>query len=93
MPYTVARPGGNTARIRARGPYPWWFKAAPAPADHHGVSVSATSGPPASVQMALLAKVLDAARPAPAASPVQAVAQAASSQALLQAVTGLDILA
>jgi hypothetical protein len=56
------------------------------------VNVSA-SGPPAAVQMALLAKVLDAARPAPAASPAQAVSQAASSQALLQTVTGLDVLA
>lgn len=43
--------------------------------------------------MALLAKVLDAARPTPAASPVQAVTQAASSQALLQSVTALDLLA
>jgi len=42
---------------------------------------------------ALLAKVLDAARPAPAASPAQAVSQAASSQALLETVTGLDVLA
>ena len=63
------------------------------PADGEGVSISATSGTPASVQMALLAKVLDAARPAPVASPVQAVTQAASSQALLKSVTGLDVLA
>ncbi len=57
------------------------------------MNVSPASGPPVAVQMALLAKVLDAARPAPAASPVQAVSQAASSQALLQTVTGLDVLA
>lgn len=57
------------------------------------MSVSAASGPPVAVQMALLAKVLDAARPAPAASPAQAVSQAASSQALLETVTGLDVLA
>lgn len=62
-------------------------------ADPPSVSVSATSGSPVAVQMALLAKVLDAARPAPAASPAQAVSQAASSQALLQTVTGLDVLA
>ena len=62
-------------------------------ADHGRVSVSATSAPPASVQMALLAKVLDAARPSPASSPVQAVTQAAASQALLETVTGLDVLA
>jgi hypothetical protein len=45
------------------------------------------------VQMALLAKVLDAARPTPASSPVQAVSEAASSQALLRSVTALDVLA
>lgn len=76
-----------------RSPRTLVVQAGRAPADHRGVSISATSGTPASVRMALLAKVLDAARPAPASSPVQAVAQAASSQALLQSVTGLDILA
>lgn len=46
------------------------------------------------VQMALLAKVLEAARPSPApASPVQAATQAAASHALLQSVTALDLLA
>lgn len=69
------------------------LKGGPAAADHSCVNVSAASGPPVAVQMALLAKVLDAARPAPAASPVQAVSQAANSQALLQTVTGLDVLA
>jgi hypothetical protein len=57
------------------------------------MSVSATSGPPVAVQMALLAKVLDSARPAPTSSPTQAVSQAASSRALLETVTALDVLA
>jgi hypothetical protein len=46
------------------------------------------------VQMALLARVLEAARPSPApASPVQAATQAAASQALLESVAALDLLA
>lgn len=57
------------------------------------MSISATSGPPVSVQMALLAKVLDSARPTPTSSPLQAATQAASSQALLETVTGLSVLA
>jgi hypothetical protein len=43
--------------------------------------------------MALLARVLDAARPGPASSPLEAVAQASASQALLESVTALDVLA
>jgi hypothetical protein len=46
------------------------------------------------VQMALLARVLEAARPIPApASPVQAATQAAASRALLESVAALDLLA
>ncbi len=62
-------------------------------ADLNAVSVSATAGPPLAVQMALLAKVLDSARPTPASSPIEAASQAASSQALLESVTALDVLA
>ena len=57
-----------------------------------GVSVSA-AGPTGSVQIAMLAKVLDQARPAPAASPADAVMQAAASQALLASAARLDVLA
>ncbi len=74
-------------------PRPLAIKTGGRPADHGVVSTSATSGVPGSVQMALLAKVLDAARPVPASSPSQAVTQAASSQALLETVTALDVLA
>lgn len=57
------------------------------------MSVSPTSAAPAALQIALLAKVLQAARPDPAASGAQAVTQAASSQALLATVATLDVLA
>ena len=57
------------------------------------MSVSPTSAAPDSVQIALLAKVLQAARPDPAASGTQAVTQAASSRALLESVGMLDVLA
>jgi hypothetical protein len=56
------------------------------------VSVSA-AGPAASVQIAVLAKVLEQARPAPAATPTDAVMQAAASQALLASAATLDVLA
>jgi hypothetical protein len=55
-----------------------------------GVSPTSAAG---AVQIALLAKVLQAARPDPAASGPQAVTQAASSQALLAAVGTLDVYA
>ena len=76
-----------------QNPHPLRLKCPCRGADLTRVSVSATSGPPVAVQMALLARVLDSARPAPAASATQAVSQAVSSQALLQTVTGLDVLA
>jgi len=56
------------------------------------VSVS-PAGPTGSIQIAMLAKVLDQARPAPAASPADAVMQAAASQALLASAARLDVLA
>ena len=56
------------------------------------MSVSA-AGPAASVQIAMLAKVLDQARPVPAATPADAVMQAAASQALLASAATLDVLA
>lgn len=56
------------------------------------MSVSAASSA-GSIQMAMLAKVLDQARPVPAASPSDAVLQAAASQALLASAARLDVLA
>ena len=56
------------------------------------MSVSVAS-PAGSVQIAMLAKVLDQARPTPAASPADAVMQAAASQALLASAARLDVLA
>ena len=56
------------------------------------MSVSAASAA-GSVQIALLARVLDQARPAPAATPADAVMQAAASQALLASAGRLDVLA
>jgi len=56
------------------------------------VSVS-PAGPTGSIQIAMLAKVLDQARPTPAASPADAVMQAAASQALLASAARLDVLA
>jgi hypothetical protein len=55
------------------------------------VSVSAAS-PPGSIPIAMLAKVLDQARPVPAATPGDAVLQAAASQALLASAAHLDVL-
>ena len=55
------------------------------------MSVSAAS-PAGSVQIAMLAKVLDQARPTPAASPADAVMQAAASQAMLASAARLDVL-
>ncbi len=54
------------------------------------VSAASTAG---SVQIAMLAKVLDQARPVPAATPADAVMQAAASQALLASAARLDVLA
>jgi hypothetical protein len=56
------------------------------------VSVSPAGGA-GSIQIAILAKVLDQARPAPAATPADAVMQAAASQALLSSAVRLDVLA
>ena len=56
------------------------------------MSVSAAS-PAGSVQIAMLAKVLDQARPTPAATPADAVTQAAASQAMLASAARLDVLA
>ena len=56
------------------------------------MSVSAAS-PAGSIQIAMLAKVLDQARPVPAASPTDAVMQAAASQALLASASRVDLLA
>jgi hypothetical protein len=44
------------------------------------------------VQIAVLAKVLEQARPVPAATPADAVMQAAASQALLASAATLDVL-
>lgn len=57
------------------------------------MSIGASGGVPASIQMALLAKVLDAARPVPTADPAAAVAQAASAQALLEGAGAISLLA
>jgi hypothetical protein len=66
-------------------------------ADDPLVDVSSVSGPGQSVQIALLAKVLDAARrqaaPAPDAGVAQSVTQAAAGRALLETVSALDVLA
>lgn len=56
------------------------------------MSVSAVSAA-GSVQIAVLAKVLDQARPTPAATPTDAVMQAAASQAMLANAARLDVLA
>ena len=56
------------------------------------MSVSAAS-PAGSVQIAMLAKVLHQARPTPAATPADAVMQAAASQAMLASAARLDVLA
>lgn len=59
------------------------------------MNVSSTHGTLAAVQMALLARVLDTARPSPAppAAPADAAMQAATSRALLESVATLDVLA
>jgi hypothetical protein len=51
------------------------------------------AGAAGAVQIAMLAKVLDQARPVPAAMPADAVMQAAASQALLASAARLDVLA
>ena len=89
---TVAVPGRDHRTVSPPEAPPLPLKGAPRGADPIPVSVSPTSAAGA-VQIALLAKVLQAARPDPAASGPQAVTQAASSQALLATVGTLDVYA
>jgi hypothetical protein len=68
------------------------IRAAPSAADIQSVTVS-VAGAAGTVQIAVLARVLDQARPVPAATPADAVMQAAASHALLATAATLDVRA